>query len=163
VAQNNTTHKEEKNMLIKNLLASVVLFALAGSAWADLEPWDDYDISESVWSVTTVKVDSNMIDAYLEGLKKTWVPGNKISQDLGQIEEWSIYSSTLPASGDFNLMLVVKFSKTEDLAPNKAAYKKYMAKFTKKLDEETTEYSQKNYPEMREITGEYLMREITIK
>jgi hypothetical protein len=150
-------------MLIKNVLASVVLFIFAGFAWADLEPWDDYDISESVWSVTTVKVDSNMIDTYLEGLRKTWIPGNKISQDLGQIEEWSIYTSALPASGDFNVMLVVKFSKTEDLAPNKDEYKKFMAKFTKKLDEETTEYSQKNYPVIREITGEYLMREITIK
>ena len=60
-------------------------------------------------------------------------------------------------------MLMVKFAKTEDLAPNKAKYKKFLAKFTKQMDEETTEYSQKNYPVMREITGEYLMREIPIK
>jgi hypothetical protein len=150
-------------MLIKSVVVSVVLFVLAGFAWADLEPWDDYDISESVWVITTIKVDSNMIDAYLEGLRKTWIPGSKISQDLGQIEEWSIYTSDLPASGDFNVMLVVKFAKTEDLAPNKAEYKKFMARYTKQLDEETTEYSQKNYPGMREITGQYLMREITVK
>lgn len=150
-------------MFMKKAIACVALFLLAGSAWADLEPWDDFDISESVWSVTTVKVGSNLGNAYLEGLKKTWIPGNKISQELGQIEEWAIYRSELPASGDFNLMLVVKFSKTEDLAPNKAEYKKFMKKFTKKMSEETTEYSQKNYPGMREITGEYWMREITIK
>ena len=96
-------------------------------------------------------------------MRKTWIPGNKISQDLGQIEEWSIYVSDLPASGDFNVMLVVKFAKTEDLPPNKAAYKKFMAKFTQKQSEEATKYSQKNYPGIRELTGEYLMREITIK
>ena len=150
-------------MLIKTAVACVALLLLASSSWAELEPWDDYDISESVWSVTTVKVKSNLGNAYLEGLKKTWIPGNKISQELGQIEEWAIYRSELPASGDFNLMLVVKFAKTEDLAPNKAEYKKFMAKFTKKMNDETTEYSQKNYPGMREITGEYWMREITIK
>ena len=150
-------------MLIKAAVACVALLLLASSSWAELEPWDDYDISESVWSVTTVKVKSNLGNAYLEGLKKTWIPGNKISQELGQIEEWAIYRSELPASGDFNLMLVVKFANTEDLAPNKANYKKYMAKFTKKMSDETSEYSQKNYPGMREITGEYWMREITIK
>jgi hypothetical protein len=150
-------------MLIKAAVACVALLLLASSSWAELEPWDDYDISESVWSVTTVKVKSNLGNAYLEGLKKTWIPGNKISQELGQIEEWAIYRSELPASGDFNLMLVVKFANTEKLAPNKANYKKYMAKFTKKMSDETSEYSQKNYPGMREITGEYWMREITIK
>ena len=92
-----------------------------------------------------------------------WIPGNKISQELGQIEEWSIFRSQLPASGDFNLMLVVKFANTEDLAPNKARYQKFMAKFTKERSDEATEYAQKNYPAMREITGEYWVREITIK
>jgi hypothetical protein len=144
-------------------MATVILLAFTSASWADLEPFDDYDISDAVWSVTTVKVDSNMVDAYLEGLRETWVPGNKISKELDQIEDWWIYLSDLPASGDFNLMLVVKFSDTEDLAPNKAEYKKFMAKFTKELSDKTTDYAKKNYPGMREITGQYLMREITIK
>jgi hypothetical protein len=38
-----------------------------------------------------------------------------------------------------------------------------MAKFTKELSDKTSDYAKKNYPGMREITGEYLMREITIK
>jgi hypothetical protein len=38
-----------------------------------------------------------------------------------------------------------------------------MAKFTEEQADRTSEYAQKNYPGMREITGEYLMREITIK
>ena len=105
----------------------------------------------------------NMGDAYLEGLRETWIPGNKIAKELGQIEDWAIYRSDLPESGDFNLMLVVKFSKTDDLAPNKARYDAFMEKFTQKLADETTDYAQKNYPGMRELTGQYLMREITVK
>jgi len=104
-----------------------------------------------------------MGDAYLEGLRETWVPGNKVSKELGQIEDWWIYRSDLAASGDFNLMLVVKFSNTQDLAPNKAEYKKFMAKFTKAQSDKTTDYAKKNYPGMRKITGEYWMRQITIK
>ena len=139
------------------------MFSLVSVAYADLTPWEDYEASEAVWVLTTVKVHSNMGDAYLEGLRETWIPGNKIAKELGQIESWSIYRSDFPNSGDFNLLLVVKMAKTEDLAPNKARYDAFMAKFTKKMADETTEYAQKNYPAMREITGDYLLREITIK
>lgn len=132
-------------------------------ASADLTPWEDYEVSDAVYSVTTVKVDSNMGDAYLEGLRATWIPGNKIAQELGQIESWSIYRSALPDSGDFNLILVVKFADTSDLAPNKAAYDAFMAKYTEEAADAATEYSQKNYPAMRELTGQYFMREVTIK
>ena len=150
-------------MNFKKLSTVIALCSLSVSAWADLTPWEDYEISDAVWSITTVKVDSNMQDAYLEGLRETWIPGNKISKELGQIEDWSIYRSSLPASGDFNLMLVVKFANTEDLAPNKERYEAFMAEFTEEMAERTSEYAQKNYPGMRTITGEYLMRKIEVK
>ena len=140
-------------MRIKSILAGVAVFAVSSLAWADLTPWEDYEVSDAVYSVTTVKVDSNMGDAYLEGLRDTWIPGNKISQELGQIESWSIFRSDLPESGEFNLILVVKFANTSDLAPNKAAYDEFMAKYTEAASDAATEYSQKNYPAMRELTG----------
>jgi len=99
-----------------------------------------------------------MGDAYLEGLRETWITGNKISQELGHIDDWAIYRSALPESGDFNLLLVVKFASTEDLAPNKARYEEFMEEFTEEMADRTTEYAQKNYPGMRTITGEYRMR-----
>jgi hypothetical protein len=150
-------------MRTKSLIAGLACLIATGVAFADLDPWKDYDISEAVWSITTVKVKSNMSDAYLEGLRETWVPSNKVAQELGQIESWTIYRSDLEASGDFNLVLVIKFANTEALAPNKARYDAFMAKFTEEQADRTSEYAQKNYPGMREITGEYLMREITIK
>jgi hypothetical protein len=150
-------------MSLRSLIAGVAGFFVSAVAFADLEPWEDYDISDAVYSVTTVKVDSNMGDAYLEGLRETWIPGNKISKELGQIEDWQILRSDLPDSGDFNLILIVKFANTEDLAPNKAEYEKFMKAFTKERSDATTDYAQKNYPAMRELTGQYLMREITVK
>ena len=150
-------------MNLRSYLAGIAILFVSATAFADLEPWKDYEVSDAVYSVTTVKVDSNMGDAYLEGLRETWIPGNKISKELGQIEDWAIYRSDLPDSGDFNLILVVKFSNTEDLAPNQAEYEKFMEAFTKERSDATTEYAQKNYPAMRERTGQYLMREITIK
>jgi len=150
-------------MNLRSYLAGIAILFVSATAFADLEPWKDYEVSDAVYSVTTVKVDSNMGDAYLEGLRETWIPGNKISKELGQIEDWAIYRSDLPESGDFNLILVVKFANTEDLAPNKAEYEKFMEAFTQERSDATTEYAQKNYPAMRELTGQYLMREITVK
>ncbi len=144
------------------ILAGLILVLGTSSALAQLDPWTDYDISEAVWSVTTVKVDANMGDDYLEGIKATWVASNEVAKELGQIEEYSIFRSDLPQSGDFNLLLIVKFKNTADLAPNKADYDAFMAKWGEKRQEQSREIV-KDYPSMREITGDYLMREITIK
>ena len=150
-------------MSIKSILASVALLTISATALADLEPFKDYETSEAVWMVTTVRVNANMDDAYLEGLKNTWVAGNKVAMELGQMEEWHIYRSDLPQSGDFNLLLVVKFASTADLEPNKERYEAFIKKIGEQRNKESTEYAQKNYPEMRELTGQYQMREITLK
>ena len=43
-------------------IASLVLASALGStaANADLEPWNDYTISDAVWSVTTINVHAAM-------------------------------------------------------------------------------------------------------
>ncbi len=150
-------------MRFQTSLIALSLLLSSAVAMADLEPWKDYDVSEAVWSVSTIRVAANMDDAYLEGLAKTWVTTNEIAKKLGQIEDYEIYRSDLPQSGDFNLLLIVKFAKTADLAPNKARYEAFMKEFGKARSDETTEYAQKNYPAMREITGQYLLRKITLK
>lgn len=150
-------------MRIRSILASLSLLVFSTAALADLTPWKDYDVSDAVWSVSTIRVDPNMDDAYLEGIKKTWVAGNEVSKKLGQIEDYWIFRSDLPQSGDFNLMLVVKFASTADLAPSKARYDAFMKEWGEKMAKESTEYSQKNYPAMRTITGQYNFREITLK
>ena len=142
---------------------ALALLMGSGVAMADLEPYKDYEESESVWSVTTIKVASNMGDAYLEGLKKTWVSTNEIAKKLGQIKDYAIYRSDLPESGDFNLILVVEFASSMDLVPNKARYEAFMKAAGKEEMDKTTEFSQKNYPAMREIKGEYNVRKITFK
>ena len=68
-----------ETMFLKCMLATVAL-TFTSAAFADLTPWEDYETSDAVWSVTTIKVDPNMGDAYLEGLAKTWVASNKIAK-----------------------------------------------------------------------------------
>jgi hypothetical protein len=144
-------------------LVVVILAVIATLAFADLTPWKDYEVSDSVWSVTTIKVDPNMDDAYLEGIKQTWVASNEVAKKLGQIQDYKIFRSDLPQSGEFNLALVVIFKNTADLAPNKARYEAFMKEWGEARNKETTEFAQKNYPAMRKITGQYWMREVTMK
>lgn len=146
----------------KTLLLSTILALGSTAAYADYEPYKDYNVSDAVWSVTTIKVHSNMDDAYLEGLAKTWVASNAVAKKLGQIEEYHIYRSDLPESGNFNLLLVVKFKNNEMLAPNKGRYEAFMKEWGAERNKQSTQKSQKEYPAMRDITGEYVVREITL-
>jgi hypothetical protein len=150
-------------MRISKMIPWFLAMALGSTAAiADLEPWKDYTVSDAVWSVTTIKVHSNMGDAYLEGLKKTWVDSSEVAKKLGQIEEYHIFRSDLGESGNFNLMLVVKFKNTDALAPNKARYEAFMKEWGEERNKKTTDTAQHAYPAMRDITGEYQMREITL-
>ena len=149
-------------MSYKTILLSLAMAVGSTAAYADLEPWKDYTESDAVWSITTIKVHSNMSDAYLEGLKRTWVASNEVGKKLGQIEDYHIYRSDLPESGSFNLLLVVKFKNSEMLGPNKARYDAFMKEWGAERNKKTTDTAQHEYPAMRDITGEYMMREITI-
>jgi uncharacterized protein YbaA (DUF1428 family) len=150
-------------MRLKISLAVLAVTFCSSTAYADLEIYKDYAVSDAVWRVTTVKVKPNMGDAYLEGIKKTWVASSQVAKELGQIEDYKIYASDLPESGDFNVLLVVKFKNDEALAPNKARYDAFMAKWGEARNKETNEMAQRDYPAMRMITGEYQLREIAIK
>lgn len=149
-------------MKIRQVLTGVLLAGLASVAVADLEAYKDYDISESVSNVTTVKVDSNRIDTYLEGLSKTWGPANEVAISLGQMESYSIFVSELPNGGDFNVVLVTRFKDAAALQPNEADFDA----FDEAWGEEAQALSDEivlTYPDIRTINGEYLLREITFK
>jgi len=149
-------------MQLKLLLAALLLSLFSTTALAQLDPYTDYDISDELWNITLVQVDPNMGDDYLEGLRDTWVAANKVAKELGQIEDFFIFRSQLPQSGDANLFLVVKFPNSDSLDPNKEEYDKFMKAWGDANQSKTREIT-KNYPAMRKITGEYLTRKITIK
>ena len=150
-------------MNLKKIACISSILLVAASANADLEPWTDYEASDEVYLVTTIKVDSNMEDAYLEGLRETWRPGQEAAKELGQINDYSIYRSQFSEAGDFNLILVITLASAADMQPSKERYDAFMKKVGKEASDRSTEYAQKNYPAMREITGNYMMRKITIK
>ena len=149
-------------MRLKLILSALLFSLFSTTAFAQLEPWTDYDISDELWNITTVKVDPNMGDDYLEGLRDTWVASNKIAKELGQIEDFMIFRSQVSESGDANLFLVVKYPNSDSLDPNRAEYDKFMKAWGEANQSKSREIT-KNYPSMRKITGEYIVRKIDIK
>jgi hypothetical protein len=68
----------------------------------------------------------------------------------------------LPNSGDFNVVLGVDFKNSAALQPDKARYDAFMKKWGEENQKKSDQIVQ-TYPDIREITGEYMMRKITFK
>jgi hypothetical protein len=142
------------------LLLSLAI--VAAPAAAQLQVWEDYEVSDAAWSVTTVKLDPGTQDIYLEGLKSTWVAGNEVAKSLGHIEDYAIYANQAVASGAFDLMLVIKFPNTAAMAPSRVRYNEFMEAWGNENMESSNETVLELYNEIREIQGEYMLREITM-
>lgn len=145
--------------------AAIIAFGLATAvsapASAQLKPYEDYIVSDSVSNVTTVKVKENMVEDYLQGIRNTWIASNAVAKRLGHMKDYKVYVSDLPNSGDFNVILVATFANTSDLAPNKARYEAFMRAWGTANEASTRTTTTTVYPNLRTITGEYLMREVT--
>jgi len=148
-----------KNGLITLLC---ILFSYSVVEKDRLEVYEDYDLGTEITAITTVKIDPNMGDVYLAGLRESWVKAVKIQKELGYIKDWKIYGSDLSVSGDFNMMLMVTFESAADLEPSKKKYAEFMKKWSDKDEKESNEITAK-YPEVRTLTGEYRLREIIMK
>jgi hypothetical protein len=140
--------------------ATAAALVIAAPAAAQLKPYIDYTVSDTVSHVSTIKVKENMIDDYLQGIRSTWVASSAVEKRLGHIKDYHVYVSDLPNGGDFNVMLVTIFANTADLAPNKARYEAFMREWGTANEASTRTTTTTVYPNLRDITGDYLMREV---
>lgn len=146
---------------MKKLIGIGLAMALSTPAAAQLVPYQDYTVSDSVSNVSTIKVKENMVEDYLAGIRSTWVASNAVAKQLGHMLDYHVYVSDLPNSGEFNVILVATFANTSDLAPNKARYEAFMKAWGTANEANNRTTTTTVYPNLRSITGEYLMREVT--
>ncbi len=146
--------------IVKIMGLCCLLFAV--SSQAELEIYKDYDLGREIISMTTVKIDPNMEDVYLAGLRESWVKAVKLQKKLGYIKDFKIYGSELPQSGNFNMVLMVIFENSADLEPNQKKYNAFMKSWGQANQDNSRKIS-KTYPNVRTLTGEYRLREIMLK
>jgi hypothetical protein len=136
---------------------------LAAPAVGQLQVWEDYEVSDSYWSLTMAKLEPGTQGIYLEGLKSTWVAANEVAKTLGHIEYYAIHANQAVAPGAFDLMLVIKYPSSEMMAPNRERYNAFMEAWGKANMDASTAKVRELYNEIREIQGEYITREIKFK
>jgi len=154
-----------QSKLVRTLTVSLVLLTgafLASPVAAQLQLWEDYEVSDAAWNLTTVKLDPGTEGIYLEGLKSTWIAANEVAKSLGHIEDYAIYVNQAPSGGAFDLMLVIKYPNSAAMAPNRERYNEFMEAWGNENMESSNETVLELYNEIREIQGEYLIREITL-
>ena len=157
-------------MRLPRLMSTGGLFALllgfavfASPASAQLQPWKDYEASDSVWIVTHVDLDPGAFGIYLEGLKSTWIAANEVAKELGQIKDYAIYANQFGSTDDFDLVLVVELEGTDDIAPNRERYEKFLEAYGQANIDKGNETVLELYNKIRRLQGNYLLRKITVK
>ncbi|WP_340587427.1 hypothetical protein [Erythrobacter alti] len=148
-----------KNMIIGSIAFALAATAAAAPASAQVREYEDYEYSESVVELSTVRVEPGHLDTYLTGLEQTWVAANQVAKDLGHINDYGIYVNMAPSSGDFHLMLVITFP-GQNMQPSRARYDEFMAAWGEANMESSNETVTNVYNEIRELQGTYLLREI---
>ena len=69
------------------LIISMLMFSMAGYAQEE----DSREFADGVIELTTVKVKTNFLQQYLDGIEQTWVAAAKIQQDMGIISNYNVY------------------------------------------------------------------------
>jgi len=128
------------------LLVSMLVFSV--STFAQEE--DSREFADGVIELTTVKVKTNFLQDYLDGIEQTWVAAAKIQQEMGIISNYNVYIG--------NDGSTVYLTQTYPSWANKAPWTdEQTAEFQKKFnevmsDEDNTEMS-KGYEDIREIVS----------
>ena len=149
-------------VLLLALLLTVLAASQALAQPTSLTYGEDYTFTGEVHNVVTVKVSPNRVNHYLAGLSRSWTAGNEIAMEMGLMKDYKIYVSELPNGGGFNVMLVTIF---EDAAqrsqfddPERAL--EFERRVEARLSEAESFQITEGYAQIREINGDYLMREV---
>ena len=130
-----------KFLLISALMLSITTFA---------QEENSREFADGVIELTTVKVKTNFLQDYLDGIEQTWVAAAKIQQEMGIISNYNVYIG--------NDGSTVYLTQTYPSWANKAPWtdeqtSEFQKKFNEVMsDEDNTEMS-KGYEDIREIVS----------
>ncbi len=148
-----------KKFVLSSIAAALAVTAISAPASAQVREYEDYEYSENVVELTTVRIQPGQLDTYLAGLQQTWVAANEVAKELGHITDYGIYTNMAPSSGDFHLMLVITFP-GQNMQPSRERYDEFMAAWGRANMDRSNETVVNIYNEIREIQGVYMLREL---
>lgn len=146
-----------KNCL--TLAATVALFTI----WTNLCPaQSDAPYTEgSVWNITMVKTKPGMDDQYLKGLAKSFKGSLDEAKKQNLILSYKILIGNASGANDFNILLMVESKNMAALDNSREKFDPIAKKIEGSIEQQ--EQTMTKRLEIREILGEKLMREVTLK
>ncbi len=128
------------------LLISVLMLSITSFAQEE----NSREFADGVIELTTVKVKTNFLQNYLDGIEQTWVAAAKIQQEMGIISNYNVYIG--------NDGSTVYLTMTYPSWANKAPWTdEQTAEFQKKFNETITQEDNiqlsQSYEDIREIVS----------
>ena len=145
-----------KSLILVTYVAVCAAFASLCQAQSDA-PYTE----GPVWTITMVKAKPGMTDDYLKTFAKTLKAYNDEAKKQGIIMDYKIFLGDASDPHDFDILLMTEFK-------NMAAFDGLRAKLDPIADkligsEDVQREGAVKRMEMREIMGDKLMREVTLK
>ena len=124
-----------------SLLLTFSIYAFSQEDESSREP------APGVTQLTVVKVKTNYIQDYLDGLEKTWVAANKIQQEMGLIDGYNVH-----VGNNSYVYLTINYPNYASLDPwTDEQQAEFEEKFRQVISEDDQTARAQGYEDIREI------------
>jgi len=141
---------------MRMLLVSMLVFSI--SAFTQEE--DTREFADGVIELTTVKVKTNFLQQYLDGIEQTWVASSEIQKEMGIISNYNVYVG----NDGSTVYLTVTYPSWANKAPwSDEQTAEFEEKFRKIISQEDNVQLAQSYEDIREIVSVELIGQLVFK
>tara|TARA_Y100000741_G_scaffold262537_1_gene203111 strand:- start:705 stop:1130 length:426 start_codon:yes stop_codon:yes gene_type:complete len=138
------------------LLVSMLVFSL--SAFTQEE--DTRELADGVIELTTIKVKTNFLQQYLDGIEQTWVAASKIQKEMGIISNYNVYVG----NDGSTVYLTLTYPSWANKAPwTDQQTAEFEEKFRETMSQEENQQLSQSYEDIREIVSVELIGQLIFK
>ena len=137
----------------------LLLIIIAFSFMAFSQEEETREPAPGVIELTVVKVKTNYLQDYLDGLELTWVASNKILKEMGRIDDYSVH-----VSNNSHVYLSVAYPNYAAMDPaSDEEQAEFLEKFRKIISEQDQTTRAQGYEDIREIVRVEMINRIVFK
>ncbi len=114
-----------------------------------------------VSQLTVIKVKTNYLNVYLDGLEKTWVASNQISKEMGKIVDYGVY-----VGNNSYVYLTVNYESYAAMDPSywsEDETEEFERRFREIISEDDQTATAQSYEDIREIVRVEMVNQIVFK
>ena len=128
------------------LLISVLMLSITSFAQEE----NSREFADGVIELTTVKVKTNFLQDYLDGIEQTWVAAAKIQQEMGIISNYNVYIG----NDGSTVYLTMTYPSWANKAPwSDEQTAEFEKKFNETISQEDNVQLSQSYEDIREIVS----------